>query len=162
MQVICNYIDCISRICKKYAGKICRNMQFYMQNMHESICCIYCIYTHSPLYWWLGQARLRNSLSISASVKFEQIPMFYPRGCAAPLRRIEPIATLERFVVYCSLELIISGRAPGRGPEGTGKCSSCYGLCQYGPKPFKFQWSRLWLWQINTGSYICGSSYEQS
>ena len=37
------------------------------------------------------------------------------------------IATLERFVVYCSSELIISGRAPGHGPEGTGNCSSCYG-----------------------------------
>ena len=49
--------------------------------------------------------------------------MFYPRGCAAPLREIAAIATLERFVVYCSLELIISGRAPGRGPEGTGNCT---------------------------------------
>ena len=39
---------------------------------------------------------------------------------AAPLRGITPIATLERFVLYCSSELIISGRAPGRGPEGTG------------------------------------------
>ena len=46
--------------------------------------------------------------------------------CAAPLRGIAAIATLERFVVYCSSELIISGRAPGHGPEGTGSCSSCY------------------------------------
>ena len=61
-----------------------------------------------------------------ASVKFEQIPLFYPRGRAAPLRGITPIATLERFVVYCSSELIISGPPPGRGPEGTGNCSSCY------------------------------------
>ena len=38
-----------------------------------------------------------------ASVKFEQIPLFYPRGWAAPLRRISPIATLERF---CCLLLI--------------------------------------------------------
>ena len=64
------------------------------------------------------------------SVKFEQIPFFYPRGCAAPLREITPIATLERFVVYCSSELIISGSAPGRGPEGTGNCSRCYGKLQ--------------------------------
>ena len=40
--------------------------------------------------------------------------MFYPRGCAAQLRGITPIATLERFVVYHSSELIISGRAPQR------------------------------------------------
>ena len=57
-------------------------------------------------------------------VKFEQIPLFYPRGCAAPLRGITPIATLERFVVYFTSELIISGRAPGRGPEG---CSNFTG-----------------------------------
>ena len=56
-------------------------------------------------------------------VKFEQIPLYYPCGCAAPQCRIAPIATLERFVVYCSSELIISGHAPGRGQEGT----SCYG-----------------------------------
>ena len=31
-------------------------------------------------------------------VKFEQIPLFCPRGCAAPLRGIAAIATLERFV----------------------------------------------------------------
>ena len=54
--------------------------------------------------------------------------MFYPRGCAAPQRGIEPMATLETFVL-CS-ELIISGRAPGRGPESTGNCSSCYGKLQ--------------------------------
>ena len=36
-----------------------------------------------------------------------RIPLFYPRGSAAPLRGISPIATLERFVVYCSLEPII-------------------------------------------------------
>ena len=27
------------------------------------------------------------------------------------------------FVVYCSSELIMSGRASGRGPEGTGNCA---------------------------------------
>ena len=62
----------------------------------------------------------------SASVKFEQITLFYPRGCAVPLRRIAPIALLERFVVYCSCKQIISGRAPGCGPEGTGNRSRCY------------------------------------
>ena len=35
MQEICNYLDCIIRKCKKYAVKICRNMQFYVQNMHK-------------------------------------------------------------------------------------------------------------------------------
>ena len=64
---------------------------------------------------------------LSRFVKFEQIPLFYPHGCAAPQRGIALIVTLERFVVYFSSELIISGRAPGRGPEGTGNCSSCYG-----------------------------------
>ena len=39
MHKICKYIDCISRIRKKYAVKleICRNLQFYMQNMQMSI-----------------------------------------------------------------------------------------------------------------------------
>ena len=37
MHKICKYIDCISRICKKYAVKICRNIQFYMQNMHKLV-----------------------------------------------------------------------------------------------------------------------------
>ena len=59
------------------------------------------------------------------NVKFEHFPLFYPHGCAAPLPGIAAIATLERFGVYCSSELIISGRAPGRGAEGTGNC--CYG-----------------------------------
>ena len=45
---------------------------------------------------------------------------------AGPQPGITLIATLERFVVYRSWELIISGRAPGCGPEGTGYCSSCY------------------------------------
>ena len=62
-------------------------------------------------------------------VSAEQIPLVYPRGCAAPPRGITLIATLERFV-YCSSELVISGRAPGRSPEGTGNCSSCYGYVQ--------------------------------
>ena len=53
--------------------------------------------------------RLDSSL---ASAKFEQIPLFYSRGLAAPLRGIAPISTLERFVVYCSCEQIISA-APG-------------------------------------------------
>ena len=37
---------------------------------------------------------------------------------AAPLRGIAAIATLERFVVYCLSELIISGSAPGRWAQG--------------------------------------------
>ena len=60
------------------------------------------------------------------SLKFEQIPLFYPRGSAAPLQGIAAIATLERFVLYCSSELIISGSTPVSGPEGMGNCSSCY------------------------------------
>ena len=57
---------------------------------------------------------LTNPVVTCAAVRF------YPRGCAAPLRGIATIATLEKFVLYCSSELIISIRAPGRGPEGTG------------------------------------------
>ena len=55
--------------------------------------------------------------NLSKKKKIENIPLFYPRGCAAPLRGIAPIATLERFVVYCSSELIISARPPGAGPR---------------------------------------------
>ena len=36
MQIFCKYIDCISRICTKYARnmhEICINMQFYPKNM---------------------------------------------------------------------------------------------------------------------------------
>ena len=32
-------------MCKKYAVKICRNMQFYMQHTQKSTCCIFCIYS---------------------------------------------------------------------------------------------------------------------
>ena len=69
---------------------------------------------------------MNSNMNSGVPVKFEQIPFFYPRGCAAPLRGITPIAALERFVVYCSSELIISGSAPGRCQEGTGNCSSFY------------------------------------
>ena len=31
MPKICKYIDCISQRCKKYAVKMCKNMQLYMQ-----------------------------------------------------------------------------------------------------------------------------------
>ena len=61
-----------------------------------------------------------TSLSLGGwPAKFEQIPLFYldPRGGAAPLRGIAPIATLERFVVYCSAcKQVISGARP-RGHE---------------------------------------------
>ena len=46
----------------------------------------------------------------------QQAPRIMMRG---------PIAILERFVVYCgSCWLILSGRAPGRAPEGRGNRSS--------------------------------------
>ena len=60
-----------------------------------------------------------------ATVKFNQIPLFYLRDCAAQLLGIAPIATLERFV---SLLLVLADyicRAPWRCPEGMGNCSSC-------------------------------------
>ena len=55
-----------------------------------------------------------------ARVKFEQIPLFYQRCCAAQLRGIKPIATLERFVVYCSCEQIISAAPPGAAQRAQG------------------------------------------
>ena len=75
-----------------------------------------------------------SSASKAGKVKFEysSFPLFYPRGWAAPLRGITPIALLERFVVYCSSELIISGRTSGRGPDGTGNCSGCYATWKKG------------------------------
>ena len=45
---------------------------------------------------------------------------FYPRGCAAPLRGITPIAALERFVAYCSCEQIISAVPPGAAQRARG------------------------------------------
>ena len=50
-----------------------------------------------------------------ASVKFEQIPLFYPRGCAAPLREIAAIATLERFIARASRIYRPRPRARPRG-----------------------------------------------
>ena len=54
------------------------------------------------------------------SVKFEQFPLPYPRSCAAPLQGIAPIATLERFVIYCSCEQIISAAPPGAAQRARG------------------------------------------
>ena len=53
-------------------------------------------------------------------VKFEQIPLLFPRGCAAPLRGISAIATLERFVVYCSCEQNILAAPPGAAQRARG------------------------------------------
>ena len=78
---------------------------------------------------WYNQLwrAINNKPSLAwARAKFEQIPLFYQRCCVAPLRGSTPIAALERFVVYFLSELIISGSTPGRCPEGTGNCSSCY------------------------------------
>ena len=75
-----------------------------------------------------------------ASVKFEQIPLFYPRGCAAPLRGIAAIATLERFVVYCSCEQT----RPRAQPWGHSSCYSILNLYDITNKyvpTFKFQMS---------------------
>ena len=60
-----------------------------------------------------GKQGLITLIFCPCSVKFEQNPLFYPRGCAAPLRGITPIATLERFVVYCPCEQNISAAPPG-------------------------------------------------
>ena len=66
-------------------------------------------------------------LDVLCALKFDQIPLFDPRGGAAPLRGIAPIATLERFVSLLLVRADYICRAPGRGPEGKGNCSSCYG-----------------------------------
>ena len=63
--------------------------------------------------------KLPNILSNIFGVPIPELNDDFCRGNA-------PIGTLGRFVVYCSCEQIISGRAPGRGPEGTGNRSSCY------------------------------------
>ena len=87
--------------------------------------------SNSPCPPSLGRARLRGPIksepesACTPSNKQQIIPLFYPRDRGAPLRGIAPIATLERFIVYGLCKQIISGRAPGRGPEGTENCSSC-------------------------------------
>ena len=50
-----------------------------------------------------------------------------PTSQAEQRRGIVPFNTLERLIAYCSWELIISGRAPGRGLEGSGNCLSVTG-----------------------------------
>ena len=55
-------------------------------------------------------------------VKFEQIPLFYPRGCAAQLREIATIDTLERFVLYCLCWLSLLARPRGHGETLQGGC----------------------------------------
>ena len=54
-----------------------------------------------------------------AVIKFEQIPVFYPRGCAAPAQGISPIAKLERFVVYY---LLTQTRTTGKLDSTAGGC----------------------------------------
>ena len=49
------------------------------------------------------------------------IPLFYPRGCAAPLRGSTPIATLERFVVYCFIRADYIRPRPRARPGGHGE-----------------------------------------
>ena len=60
---------------------------------------------------------------LGSNLEFKQIPLFYPRGCAAPLRGIAAIATLERFcclLLVSSSELIIRPRPRAR-PRGHGE-----------------------------------------
>ena len=69
------------------------------------------VYQRKP--WQLDQSRSLTRHELRwVSVSKQQIPsgLCYPRGRAVPLRGISPIATLERFVVYRSWELNISGR----------------------------------------------------
>ena len=63
---------------------------------------------------------MRRDEQERASVKFEQIHLFYPRGGAAPLLGIAPIKTLERFVVYCSCEQIVLAAPPGVAQRAQG------------------------------------------
>ena len=70
----------------------------------------------------------RDELAL-VSEQLKQIPCSTPtppRCLAAPRLEFVPLATWERFVVYHLWELIISGRTPWLGTEGTGKCSTCY------------------------------------
>ena len=60
-------------------------------------------------------------------VKFEQIPLFYPRRAAAPGCSIELRPSLHcKDFLFIVRETWLSGRANVRGPEGTGNCPSCY------------------------------------
>ena len=47
--MICKYIDCICRICKKICSENMQKYAFLMQNMQKSIHCIFCIYMHSTM-----------------------------------------------------------------------------------------------------------------
>ena len=68
--------------------------------------------------------------------KFEQIPLFIPRGLASPLRESWPPSTLERFISLLTSARYFTGRrargaftarATGRARAARqGKCSSCY------------------------------------
>ena len=61
---------------------------------------------HWELLNLLWMSRADSERAWASVVKFEQIPLFYPRGWAAPLLgMIAPLTILERFV-YSSWELI--------------------------------------------------------
>ena len=51
----------------------------------------------------------------------EANPLFYPRGCAAPLQGIAPIAALERFVVFLPVLADYIGSRPRGWPRGHGE-----------------------------------------
>ena len=111
------------------------------------------------------------------SVKFEQFPLPYPRSCAAPLQGIAPIATLERFVVYCSCEQIIwaagvAQRARGIAqavtftpspiPDNRNLCTNvapslrrCFTTGSWG-KARGSMWFIRCCWQMGAGSHQAG------
>ena len=65
---------------------------------------------HAPI------ERLCDTETVTASAAGDVTTLFYPRGCAAPLRGITPIATLERF--YCEQKM--SAAPPGAAHRAQG------------------------------------------
>ena len=80
-------------------------------------------------------------------------PLLYPRGSAAPLPGIAPIATLERFVLYCSCEQIISAAPAGAAQRARGIAQAVTNsnimAFSWRPSYFKGIWNYLLNFQRN-------------
>ena len=69
--------------------------------------------------------------------KFEQIPLFIPRGLASPLRESWPPSTFGKVCFFTDFGSVFNRppctwrvHGPGRGAARQGKCSSCYVIIQ--------------------------------
>ena len=125
-------MSALSAVCLPPLLKGCRNSCLpggYL--LHESLCTVPLrnSLSNSPCpgrargrgrYILLARAIKNKPFQCSDGCDSEQIPLFYPRGCAAPLLGIAAIATLERFVLYCSCEQNISAAPPGAAQRARG------------------------------------------